>query len=46
MTGNERVSKSGVTRLTLFHKSTPGGIRTHDQEIKSLLLYQLSYRRF
>ena len=26
-----------------FYESNPGGGRTHDPQIKSLLLYQLSY---
>ena len=30
--------------LGLLRNGAPGGIRTHDQLIKSQLLYQLSYR--
>jgi hypothetical protein len=33
----------GVSALKL-ENGAPGGIRTHDQLIKSQLLYQLSYR--
>ena len=35
---NDAISKIQQT-------GTPGGDRTHDQQIKSLVLYQLSYRR-
>lgn len=33
-----------IRRLTSNKDGAPGGIRTRDTQIKSLVLYQLSYR--
>ena len=33
-----------ITCLTCIKVGAPGGVRTRDTQIKSLVLYQLSYR--
>src|SRR5262245_20943719 len=40
-----RQGKRKTLRLKGFRTSAPGGNRTHDQAVKSRLLYRLSYRR-
>jgi hypothetical protein len=43
-TDAKRPMRNQVFSILKFENGAPGGIRTHDQLIKSQLLYQLSYR--